>query len=237
MSPILVRPVREQLEHDRVIRLLQAKFRRRYEVGINPGADQTAAVGSGASAMFPDLVLTSSESRRRIEAIIEVETSESVNNLEAIGQWARLAHLRAPLHLYVPAGSVDTARRFCTENQIAVAELGRFTASAIDCGSRWCTGHRPTRASAGRAARSARPQSRTCRARARPVYEQVRQAPASQESHVTEIGARAETQVAVPYLRFARDTRGYESTSVLHTFRRRGASRPRILYSVSHRRT
>ena len=43
MSPILVRPVREQLEHDRVIRLLQAKNRRRYEAGINPGAEQNVA--------------------------------------------------------------------------------------------------------------------------------------------------------------------------------------------------
>jgi hypothetical protein len=34
----------------------------------------------------------------------------------------------------------------------------------------------------------------------------------------------------VPYLRFARDSRGYESTSVLHTFRRSGRSRSRILY-------
>ena len=126
MSPILVRPVREQLEHDRVIRLLQAKFRRRFEVAINPGAEQTAPVGTGTSAMFPDLVLTSPERRRRIEAIIEVETSESVNNLEAIGQWARLAQLRAPLHLYVPAASVDGARRFCTDNKIAVSELWTF---------------------------------------------------------------------------------------------------------------
>ena len=47
MSPILVRPVREQLEHDRIIRLLQTKFRRRYEAGINPGAEQNAAVGTG----------------------------------------------------------------------------------------------------------------------------------------------------------------------------------------------
>jgi hypothetical protein len=34
----------------------------------------------------------------------------------------------------------------------------------------------------------------------------------------------------VPYLRFARDPRGYESTSVLHTFRRSGRNRSRILY-------
>ena len=34
----------------------------------------------------------------------------------------------------------------------------------------------------------------------------------------------------MPFLRFTRDTRGYETTSVVHTFRRRGQSRSRILY-------
>src|SRR5205823_5650016 len=36
VSPILVRPVREQLEHDRIIRLLHSKWRRKYEAGMNP---------------------------------------------------------------------------------------------------------------------------------------------------------------------------------------------------------
>ena len=39
MSPILVRPVREQLEHDRVIRLLQVRLKRRHEVATNIGED------------------------------------------------------------------------------------------------------------------------------------------------------------------------------------------------------
>jgi hypothetical protein len=42
VSPILVRPVREQLEHDRIIRLLQAKYKRKFDVAINPGTEQTA---------------------------------------------------------------------------------------------------------------------------------------------------------------------------------------------------
>jgi hypothetical protein len=126
VSPILVRPVREQLEHDRVIRLLQAKFRRRYEVGINPGTEQNTPVGAAPGASYPDVVLMSPERRRRIEGIIEVETSESVNNLEAIGQWARLAQLRAPLHLYVPAGSMDSAKRYCVDNRIGVAEIWTY---------------------------------------------------------------------------------------------------------------
>ena len=45
VSPILVRPVREQLEHDRVIRLLQVKLKRKHDVVIEyrRGSD-----GSGA---------------------------------------------------------------------------------------------------------------------------------------------------------------------------------------------
>ena len=49
VSPILVRPVREQLEHDRVIRFLQAKWRRRYTVAINVGAEQESPIRVGES--------------------------------------------------------------------------------------------------------------------------------------------------------------------------------------------
>jgi len=44
LSPILVRPVREQLEHDRVIRLLQAKLKRKHDVAMNVGDEQTAGL-------------------------------------------------------------------------------------------------------------------------------------------------------------------------------------------------
>jgi hypothetical protein len=126
VSPILVRPVREQLEHDRIIRLLQSKFKRKHEVGINPGAEQTAGVGVGPSALFPDLVLTSTERGRRLQGVVEVETGESVNHLEALAQWAHYSRLRVPFHLYVPAGMVDVARRLCEDNHIYVAEIWSF---------------------------------------------------------------------------------------------------------------
>jgi hypothetical protein len=126
VSPILVRPVREQLEHDRIIRLLHGKSRRRYEAGMNPGAEQNAGVGTGASAVYPDLVLHSPERGRKLEAVIEVETGESVNHLEALAEWAHFARLRAPFHLYVPAGMVDVARRLCEDNQIPVAEVWSY---------------------------------------------------------------------------------------------------------------
>jgi len=126
VSPILVRPVREQLEHDRLIRLLQAKLRRKYEAAINPGNEQNAPVGSGPTAVYPDLVLFSLERARRLQGVIEVETGESVNHLEALAQWTHLAKLRAEFHLYVPAGMVEVARRLCEDNQIVVNEIWSY---------------------------------------------------------------------------------------------------------------
>jgi hypothetical protein len=126
LSPILVRPVREQLEHDRVIRLLQAKYKRKYDVAINPGNEQTMPVGSGASAWYPDLVLQSSDRAHKLAGIVEVETAESVNNLEAMSQWATFARLRVPFHLYLPTASVDSARRFCIDLSIPVDEIWAY---------------------------------------------------------------------------------------------------------------
>jgi hypothetical protein len=126
VSPILVRPVREQLEHDRVIRLLQVKLKRKHEVIANIGDDQTTSVKIGQLQIFPDLVLTSADRARKLLGTVEVETSESVNHLEARSQWAHLGRARAPFHLYVPLGSVDIARRLANENQVNVSEIWSF---------------------------------------------------------------------------------------------------------------
>jgi hypothetical protein len=132
VSPILVRPVREQLEHDRIIRLLQTKNRRKYDAGINPGSEQNVPVGAGPSAIYPDLVLSSLDRGRRLQAIVEVETGESVNHLEALAEWAQFAKTRVAFHLYVPSSMVDVARRLCEENQITVNEIWSFHAMGDD---------------------------------------------------------------------------------------------------------
>ncbi|HEX5473049.1 MAG TPA: hypothetical protein VFX12_00185 [Vicinamibacterales bacterium] len=126
MSPILVRPVREQLEHDRIIRLLTARLKRRYEVAANIGDEHLAGIKVGAGQMFPDLVLTSTDRNPRVEAIVEVETGESVNHLEAMAQWAHFGRTRAAFHLYVPATAVEMVRRLCAENQVTVTELWTY---------------------------------------------------------------------------------------------------------------
>jgi hypothetical protein len=122
-----VRPVREQLEHDRVIRLLQAKYKRKFDVAINPGNEQSAPVG-GPPPWYPDLVLQSSEKSRKLLGVVEVETTESVNQLEAMSQWATFSRFRVPFHLYVPIGCVDSARRLCTDLQIPATEVWAYHA-------------------------------------------------------------------------------------------------------------
>jgi len=163
----LVRPVREQLEHDRVIRLLQVRLKRRHDVVMNIGEDQTAAVRIGQVQIFPDLVLTSTDRGHRLMGTVEVETAESVNHLEAMAQWAHLGRARAPFHLYVPAGSVDIARRLAAENQVNVAEIWSY--HTIGDQTRFTMVHRtptpePRRAAAAKPARAAAP-----RPRAKPV--------------------------------------------------------------------
>jgi hypothetical protein len=123
LSPILVRPVREQLEHDRVIRLLQARYKRRFTVGINPGAEQVVPVGAAPDVHYPDLVLTSPGGGKKLAGVVEVETNESVNQLEAMAQWGRLGRLPVEFILYVPSGVAGVARRLCADLGVGVTEI------------------------------------------------------------------------------------------------------------------
>ena len=59
-------------------------------------------------------------------AVIEVETVESVNNLEALAEWIPFGRLKSPFHLYVPAAMVDVARRLCSDSHIPVAEIHTY---------------------------------------------------------------------------------------------------------------
>ena len=109
-----------------MIRLLQAKLKRKHEVAINIGDEQGAGIKIGVGQMYPDLVLTSQDKAHRLEGLIEVETGESVNHLEAMAQWAHFGRARAPFYLYVPAAAVDIARRLCTENNVSVTEIWSY---------------------------------------------------------------------------------------------------------------
>ena len=59
-------------------------------------------------------------------AVIEVETVESVNNLEALAEWVPYGRLKSAFHLYVPAQMIDVARRLCTDSNIPVDEIHTY---------------------------------------------------------------------------------------------------------------
>ncbi|HXT69917.1 MAG TPA: hypothetical protein VN700_09185 [Vicinamibacterales bacterium] len=123
MSPIFVRPVREQLEHDRLIRFLQARYKRKLEAAINVGDERVVPVKIGEGTFFPDLVLTAG---KKLAGLVEVETGESVNNLEAMAQWTHFSKARVPFHLYVPVPGYDAARRLCEANGARPSEIWTY---------------------------------------------------------------------------------------------------------------
>ena len=127
MSPIFVRPVREQLEHDRLIRFLQNKYKRKFDAQINVGEERVSPVKIGASTFFPDLVLLEG---KKLAGLVEVESGESVNNLEAMAQWVHFARARVPFHLYVPVTAYDAARRLCEAHQTRISEVWTYRPAA-----------------------------------------------------------------------------------------------------------
>jgi hypothetical protein len=152
--------VREQLEHDRVIRLLQAKYKRKFDVAINPGNEQAAPVGQPQSPWYPDLVLYANERTKKLVGVVEVETAESVNHLEAMSQWVAFGKLKVEFHLYVPVSAVDSARRLCTDLQIPASEIWAY--SALGDQIRFTAVHRTTPAAPEPRARTTpEPRART----------------------------------------------------------------------------
>jgi len=152
VSPILLRPIREQFEHNRVIRLLQARLRRRYAVGVNLGDEPEATgVRSRTGLVYPDLVLTTTTGGRRVHGVVEVETAESVNHLEAMAEWVHFAKVRGAFYLYVPAGTTDVARRLCEDYRISVTEIWSY--HAVGDQMRFTMTYRSSRSAAARAAK------------------------------------------------------------------------------------
>ncbi len=125
MSPILVRPVREQLEHDRIIRLLQAKYKRKFEVAINPGNEQTTPVG-GPPPWYPDLVLQD-DARQKAAGRGRGgngRVGQSSRGDVAVGGVFATADAVSPLR---SVSMIDVARRLCQDMQIPVAELWAYS--------------------------------------------------------------------------------------------------------------
>jgi len=219
LSPILVRPVREQLEHDRVIRQLQAKYKRKFDVAINPGNERTAPVGPAGAPWYPDLVLHAGVRGKKLAGVVEVETLESLNHLEAMSQWVAFSKLRVPFHLYVPAVGIDSARRLCADSKVNLAEFWAYQAF----------GEQIRFTLVSRGAKSGRSTSRStatppaARARSTRTKTAGARRPAAARSTKTRAGAAAKTakKKAAPAARAAKAAKPKRATAASRTQKRR----------------
>ena len=155
MSPIVLRPIREQFEHNRMIRLLQTRLRRKFLVDINIEDEREATgVRSGTELVYPDLVLVNTTGSRRLHGVVEVETGESVSQLEALAEWVHFGKVRGAFYLYVPAGTTDIARSLCERHRIAVTEIWSY--HAVGDQMRFTMTYRSPRAASNAAAAARR---------------------------------------------------------------------------------
>ena len=125
MSPILLRPVREQLEHDHVIRMLRTRLRRGCQIAVNLGEEVTSYT-FGARKLYPDLMLMATDLADVLQTIVEVETNESINHLEAMAEWLPYGRVRAMFHLYVPSGCSEKTQQLCNAKKIQVDEIWSY---------------------------------------------------------------------------------------------------------------
>ena len=129
MSPILLRPSREQDEHDRLARHLEARYaKKKLDVFVNVRDEQLMPVKFGTLTRYPDLVLGEA---KKLAGVVEIETGESVNNLEALAQWVHFGKAKVPFHLYVPAHMYEATRRLSDTYKARNTEIWTYR-GAVD---------------------------------------------------------------------------------------------------------
>ena len=101
-----------QTLHDRVIQVAATNLQRtgNYTVYTNPGTQHKTRIGN----LYPDIILTP-PNNNNVEFVIEVETSESVNAIEALNQWRAYSNLGGTFYLLVPVESRILAGNICLQ--------------------------------------------------------------------------------------------------------------------------
>lgn len=117
------RSLASQGEHDAVVRELSARWKSsKYSLVANPDGEKNVGVNPGGH--FPDLIAFSG---REVHWIAEVETADSLNDMEAGQQWRAYGELGCPLFLVVPLNSVAHAQRLVIVNRVKVAGFYEYS--------------------------------------------------------------------------------------------------------------
>ena len=111
-----------QSVHDRVIEAAANRLDSvNYDIYKNPGQQKNAGVGDN----YPDIILTK-KGERTLQFIIEVETADSVNLIEATNQWKKYSTgIKASFYILVPVHSKNLAISLCKQIGIS-ARFGTY---------------------------------------------------------------------------------------------------------------
>ena len=122
---MLNRSYRNQSIHDKVIQVAALNLdRRNHDVYTNPNNERNVWIGDN----YPDIIM-SKKGTSTVEFIIEVETADSVNIVEATNQWKKYAtEIKASFYILVPLTHKLIAINLCKQVGISV----RFGTYEID---------------------------------------------------------------------------------------------------------
>lgn len=109
-----------QNEHDSVIQTAYNNLDKiNHRVYINPNQQKNTNI----DGQYPDIIITPANDNT-VKFVIEVETSESVNNNE-VQQWRTYSQLGGTFYLLVPFASKTLAELLCRQNGIK-ARFGTY---------------------------------------------------------------------------------------------------------------
>lgn len=113
--------------HDRVIQVALGRLdKTNHDVYINPGSQKNVWIGNN----YPDIVMVK-KGTTTVDFIIEVETSDSINLVEATNQWKKYAtEIRASFYLLVPFNQKNHAINLCKQVGIS-ARFGTYQTDAF----------------------------------------------------------------------------------------------------------
>lgn len=115
-----------QNEHDSVIQAAYNNLDKTdHTVYTNPNQQKNTSI----NGQYPDIIITP-KNDNTVKFVIEVETAESVNNVEA-AQWKSYSQLGGTFYLLVPQLSRNAAEQICLQNGIKA----RFGTYRYDNGS------------------------------------------------------------------------------------------------------
>ena len=108
--------------HDRVIQVAFDRLdKTNHDVYINPGSKKNIWIGNN----YPDIVMVK-KGTTTVDFIIEVETSDSINLVEATNQWKKYAkEIKASFYLLVPFNQKNLAIKLCKQVGIS-ARFGTY---------------------------------------------------------------------------------------------------------------